>query len=427
METFFGALVQSLLIAGGFLVAVMIIVFALQRILVICPPNRVLVISGRRRTTEGGGKAGYRTVFGGRAFRIPLLEKVDEMDLTTMPIEISVRNAYSRGGIALNLHAIANVKVSSDKKIVMNAVERFLQRDRSDVERVVRETLEGNLREVLATLTPEEVNEDRLKFAQKLSEAAEEDLMKLGLHQDTLKIQHVSDDSNYLESIGRERIARIVRDAEIAESNARRESESAEASAKARANVGRQRAEADVARARNEFRQVRAELELKAKGEEERTEAAAQEARARAEQELQTVRLQLEKIRLQADQVLPAEAQREALELQAKAQAATITENGRATAEGLKLMADAWKAAGNHAQEIFIIQHIERLLSTVVNSVSGLEVDEVNLLDTGDGTALASYASSFPNMVSSVLTSLKDSTGIDIPGVLAGEHQPEED
>ncbi len=114
-----------------------------------------------------------------------------------------MRNAYSKGGTPLNIQAIANVKISNDRAIVGNAIERFLDRDRSEISRVARETLEGNLRGVVATLTPEQLNEDRLQFAERIAEDVSRDLSKLGLHLDILKIQSVSDDVDYLSSIGR--------------------------------------------------------------------------------------------------------------------------------------------------------------------------------------------------------------------------------
>ena len=44
----------------------------------------------------------------------------------------------------------------------------FMGRDIREIQRVGKETLEGHLRGVLATLTPEEVNEDRLQFGKKI-------------------------------------------------------------------------------------------------------------------------------------------------------------------------------------------------------------------------------------------------------------------
>ena len=71
----------------------------LRNLLYICGPNEVLVFSGAPRQVENGRQVGYRVVKGGRSVRIPLLETVDRVDLTNMIIEVSVTNAYSRGGI----------------------------------------------------------------------------------------------------------------------------------------------------------------------------------------------------------------------------------------------------------------------------------------------------------------------------------------
>ena len=160
---------------------------------------------------------------------IPVVETVNRMDVSLISVPIAVQGAYSEGGIPLNVHAIANIKVSTDRRFVGNAIERFLGKDRTEIARVVKETLEGHLRGVLATMTPEELNEDRLKFSKHLELSAGPDLEKLGLELDVLKIQHVADDGNYLESIGRQRIAEILRTAEVAESDATREAEQAEA------------------------------------------------------------------------------------------------------------------------------------------------------------------------------------------------------
>ncbi|MEM9165162.1 MAG: SPFH domain-containing protein, partial [Cyanobacteria bacterium P01_F01_bin.4] len=189
----------------------------LKTCLRIANPNEILIISGRKYQNQRGQEVGYRVIFGGRTLVIPILEKVERMDMTTMPIPVEVTNAYAKGGTPLNIQAIANVKVSSKSSVVGNAIERFLGRNQAEIRRVVRETLEGNLRGVVALLTPEQVNEDRLNFAERIAADVAKDLNKLGLQLDTLKIQSVTDDVGYLSSIGRRRIAQIVRDAEIAE------------------------------------------------------------------------------------------------------------------------------------------------------------------------------------------------------------------
>tara|TARA_B100000609_G_scaffold194639_1_gene187487 strand:- start:11980 stop:13305 length:1326 start_codon:yes stop_codon:yes gene_type:complete len=402
----------------GVLVAFFILVMLIKTFIVICPPNQVLVISGRRKGGELSNQ-GYRLVFGGRDYRIPIFEQVERLDLTTIPINISVKNAYSKGGIALHVQAVANIKISSSPVLVKNAIERFMGRERGDIIRVAKDTLEGNLREVLATLTPEQVNEDRLRFAESLAEIAEDDLKQLGLHLDTLKIQHVEDSDNYLNSIGRQRIAQIIRDAEIAESNARREAEEVAAQKLAEAKVVEESAAADVAKSRNELREFKAELDAKARSEEEKTTAAALEARAIAEQELQTIRTTLEQLRLQADKVIPAEAMKQAREMQAKATAAPIAENGKALAAALNKIAESWSNAGDDARDIFLIQQLEKILAIVVSTVNDMQVGNVHLIDSGDGKAIPNYVRSFPATVEAILESLAKTTGIDVTGILA--------
>ena len=403
---------------GGGLAVLLFIVAILRSIIVLCPPNCLMVVSGRGGK-EAKGRQGYRHYLGGRTFRIPLLERVDYMDLTTIPINISIRNSYSKGGIALDVQAVANVKIASEPKVIKNAIERFLGRDRDDILRAAKDTLEGNLREILATMTPEDVNEDRLEFANRIRKFAGEDLAKLGLHLDILKVQHVTDNSKYLDSIGRQQIAKIIRDAEIAESDAKREAENVAAKAKADAHVAKETAEAEIAKERNSLRELVAELEAKAKAEEEKTMAAAREARAIAEQELQEIRAELEKLRLQADKVIPAEALKQARELQAKGKAAPIAENGRALAEALSNISDAWTSAGDQARDIFVIQQLEKLLTMIVETVNDMKIHEVNLIDNGDGQAIPNYVKSFPATVAAIMRSLRESTGIDLTEVLS--------
>ena len=178
-------------------IAVLLVLMVIYRYLLrICRPNEILIFSGRKHTADDGRVVGYRVVFGGRGMRIPVVETVSQMDVSLISVPMAVTGAYSEGGIPLNVHAIANIKVSTDRRYVGNAIERFLGKDRAEIARVVKETLEGHLRGVLATLTPEELNEDRLKFSRHLETSSGPDLEKLGLELDVLKIQHVSDDRN---------------------------------------------------------------------------------------------------------------------------------------------------------------------------------------------------------------------------------------
>jgi flotillin len=338
-----------------------------------------------------------------------------------MPIELRVHNAYSKGGIPLAAHAIANVKVSSKARLVGSAIERFMGRDPAEIRRVAQESLEGHVRGIIARMTPEEVNEDRLKFASELVEEAEEDFVRLGLELDTLKIQSVSDDVAYLDSIGRERLANVISSAEIAESTAKADAEEAQAKASQEGKVADEQAEMAVRTRENELARVVADLEAQARSEEERAEQQALTARARAEQTLQEIRARLEHLRLAADRVLPADAARRAEEMRSRANAAPIAADGEAMAEVLRMMTATWLQAGPDARDIFLIQQLEQVLTTVTQRVKAIQIGEVTLLDGGHGTALPDHIASLPATVASVLAEFKKTTGVDVPGILAGK------
>ena len=406
-------------VAGLLAVSLLVILTIARQMLFIGKPNEILVISGKSSTLKDGSKVGYSKVMnGGRVLRIPILHQIESMPLTTIPIDIQVKNAYSKGGIPLDVHAVANIKISSEAKHVGNAIERFLGRDPREIQRVGKESLEGHLRGVLANLTPEEVNEDRLKFAQMLMDEADEDFDKLGLALDTLKIQNVSDDVNYLESLGRQRIAEVIRDAEIAESNAISEAKQTEAVAKRAAEVATQKSQTEIVDKENALRELRADLEAKVRSVEEEAKAAAAEARAHAEAELQEIRGRLEALRLEADTILPADFARQASEYRAQGAAASIEERGKAMAKVLSMMTEAWVRAGTDAKDIFLIHQIEEVMTTVIQRMKNVTIDEVTLIDGGDGQALPKHMASYPAAVRQVLQELHSTTGVDVTGIL---------
>ena len=138
-------------------------------------------------------------------------------------------------------------------------------------------------------------------------------------------------------------------------------------------------------------------------------------------EELQEIRARLENLRLQAEVIIPAEFARQARAIEAIGRAAPTKENGEAAVEVLRMMTDAWKSMGNQARELYVIQHLEDIVGTVVDQLDNIEIDEVNVLDLGDGQGLSSYAATYPKMVAEVMNALKETTGVDVTGILKGE------
>lgn len=373
-----------------------------------CAPNEVLIFSGGRRRV-GERTVGYRLVKGGGGLRVPLVERVDRMDLTNMVIDLAAQNAYSKGGVPLTVLGVANVKVAGHEPLLNNAIERFLGRNRTEIMGIAKATLEGSLRGILATLTPEQVNEDRNLFAERLVQEVEQDMTQLGLVVDTLKIQNVSDDLHYLDSIGRKRNAEIVSQARIAEAVAKADAVVAAAENREREVRSQISAQIEVAKAEANRRLTDALTRRDALVAEELSTVAAAVARAKAEVSVQQARTEQVRRQLEAEVIEPAKASCEAQEAQAKASCAPIVENGRARAEALLTLAESWTKAGGNAREIFLLQKIEPIIRQLTATISDTPVQKVTIIDNpgvgGDNT---------PTRLLALNEQIKEVFGIDV-------------
>jgi flotillin len=381
-------------IAAGLVVltAVFIAIWTVKTLIIIVPPNQAAVITGRRRTIGAEKAVGYRTVIGGRTIRIPIIETVHYLSLETIPLEIQVNNAFSKGNIPLSVQAIANVKIASEPETDFNnAVERVLSKAPREIEALAKETLMGNLRGVLATLTPEEVNEDRLAFAQNLVAEAEEDLKKLGFQLDVLKIQNVSDEVGYLDAIGRKKTAVVKKEAEVAEAENEAETRRRQAEYRQQAETAEAEANIAVAEAHNRLRVRQAELDRLAETAEKVARVAAEQAEVEAQRELERQRVATETERLAAAVIAPAEAERRAAEERAKGEAAPIIERGRAQALALEALRRQI-SEGEDGFAIFMAEKLPSLLETVASRIEGIDIDRMIVFDGGDGAGLANAA-----------------------------------
>jgi flotillin len=395
------------------LVAAAIVFYALaaivKRLLYVSAPNEALIFSGRVRTV-GRREVGYRVVRGGRALRTPLFEVVDSVNLTNIAIDIEVKGAYSKGGIPLNVHGVANIKLPGEEPLLNNAIERFLGRTRAEITRLAKETLEGNLRGVLAQLTPEEVNQDKTRFAQILLEEAEHDLNRMGLVLDTLKIQNITDDVGYLNSIGRIQGANVRMGAAIAEAKAKADAATQQALNWAASEVAKVDADLAIAQQDIQKRIVDAQTRRAAMIAEAEGQVKAQVAQVKAEIERQKARALQVKRQLDADVVQPAEADRRAREEAARGQAAALIERGKAEAEALRRVVQAFGAAGQGAREVLVLQQVIPLLSEISGARRTLKVNSVSVLPASNGGA----GDDFAKAAIRASEQIKAATGVDL-------------
>ena len=402
-------MIGQVIVILGLTAAVVIgfIVYTLKNLLLVSNPSEALILSGGSHPVEGR-TVGYRSIRGGRAVRVPLLERVDRMDLSNIPVEIAVKGAYSKGGIPLNVQGIAQIKLPGEEPRLSNAVERFLGRTREEIASIARETLEGNVRGVLAQLTPEQVNEDKAAFTNKLLDEAEHDMLRMGLMLDTLKIQNVTDDKNYLNSIGRIRGASVRQQASVVEAQSQAQAAEQKADNWAKSEMAKIEADLAIARQETDKRVKDATTKREAMIQESRGAVQAQIAQVRAEIERQKARaLQVER-QLEADVIAPYDADRRSLEEQARGAAAKIIELGKAEAEALRRLVEEYKRAGVNAHAVLVLQQLMPLAGDIAGVGKPMKIRRLTFLPNGQGDG------STAQKVIATAEQIRAATGVDL-------------
>ena len=305
----------TILGAAAFIMALIIFI---KTHLEVCAPNEVMIFSGRKRRTEDGRVVGYRVIRGGRRLRLPFVETVHRMSLNTLPIDLKVKGALTSGVIPIDVQGMANVKIAgSDEEGLPNAIERFLGKDPRVVAETAKEIIEGSMRGLVATLLPEEANASRRDFAAEVVKEARADLARMGLVLDTLKIQEISDEKGYLEAVARRKNAEVQRDARIAEAESNAEASRAEARAREQAELADIDSRRAVTEAERAFRVQEAQWTADVKREEERANLAGEISRMVETRELEEQRVAANRLKYEAEVVIPADAERQALEKKA--------------------------------------------------------------------------------------------------------------
>jgi flotillin len=216
-----------------------------------CPSDQILVIFGK----VGGGQSAD-CIHGGGTLVWPLIQDYAFMDLTPMTINIPLQNALSQQNIRINVPSTFTVGVSTEPGIMNNAAERLLNLPQQEIEEMAKEIIFGQLRLTVASLTIEQINQDRERFLEEIRKNVAPELNKIGLYLINVNITDITDSSDYIESIGKKAAAEAINQAkidvaeqekhgEIGQAMASKEKEIKVAENVAEAEKGKKKAEAD--------------------------------------------------------------------------------------------------------------------------------------------------------------------------------------
>ena len=462
--------VSILIWAGIIILFIAIILFILAKQYRKVGPNEVLIISGGRKRTviEPDGariKIGYRYRLGGGTFVIPFVETVYSLPIDVITLNIKTPEVLTHSGVPIMAEATAQVKVDSTDRAIRLAAEQFLGLGKEGIRNVSVNVLEGKMREVIGTMTVEEIYRGRQEFSKKVGEASLDDFSRMGLTILSYSLKDISDTQGYLESLSKPQIAAAKRDAAIAEAETEKESIIKSSQARKEGEVARLAAEALIAKAQWENEAKKAEsqvfvnqkkaqadfsyeveryrLSQQIKKEEAKMKAIEKEEAIKIE-ELEIARREKE---LESSVIKPAEARKfqikaeaeaeeyriqaeakgksEALRLEGEAEAELLKKKGIAEAEAMLKKAQAWEKYNQAAIFEMYMKALPELAKAVSEPLS--KVDKIVVVGSGDqslGTTkitaqVAEVLSQMPEVVKSL-------TGVDLKKVLKDKLSPEE-
>ena len=249
------------------LIAILVVIAILLIGYVKAPPDQAYIISGLRRNS--------RILIGQAGIRIPFLERLDKLYLGQMTVDIKTEQSVPTNDfINVSVDAVAKVRISPEEKGIRLAAKNFLNKKGADIALDLRDSLQGNMREIIGTLTLEKINTDRDSFSDQVMQKASKDMEKLGIEILSCNIQNVQDENGLIQDLGAENTSLIKKNAAIAKAQAERDIAIAQAEADKAANDAKVESQTQIAQKQNELEIKQAELKISADTKRAEAEAA---------------------------------------------------------------------------------------------------------------------------------------------------------
>ncbi len=425
------------------------------------PPDTAFIISGLGKRRILIGKAGWR---------IPFLERVDKLSLQVMTVDVKTSEAVPTNEfINVMVDGVANVKVSSDPKLLDRAAEALLGMKQPQLIAMVTQVLEGNMREIVGSVGLKEMVQDRQGVAKKVTENVIPDMQKLGIEVVNFNIQNFRDNAGTIENMGIDNVEQIRKNAQIAKANAQRDIAIASSQAQEEANAVKVEAEKKIAEQNAALSVQQAEMQVRADTKKAEADAAysiqqesqrktievtranADIARREKEAELAEKEIAIRERKLDAEVRKAADAKKYQAEREAEAdlirrqrdadakkyealqqaearkaeaeaarfameqEAEGIRARGLAEAEAIEKKAEAQRKMGEAS---ILEMYLAALPEVVRNAAAPLaQTDKIVMYGDGNSARLVKDVMQSSNQI---IEGLKESTGIDIASLIAG-------
>ncbi|MCB0403020.1 MAG: flotillin family protein [Flavobacteriales bacterium] len=429
-----------------------IFIFSMFRRYKRCPSDKVLVVYGKTR-----GDASSKCVHGGASFIWPIIQDYAFLDLTPISIEVNLTNALSKQNIRVNVPSRFTIGISTEPTIMQNAAERLLGLSLEAVKELAQEIIFGQLRLVVASMEIEEINTDRDKFLSHITHSVEAELNKVGLKLINVNITDIHDESGYIEALGKEAAAKAINDAKISvaqknrdgaigEAEAVQDQRTRVAAADAKAVDGENTAKVQVANSNADRRARESEAERIAIASEKVQAAKALEEAYAAEKIAEEARAKKKEAEQMADIIVPAQIDKQKIEIDAEAEAEQIRRIAKGEADAIFMRKEAEakgmfeiltkqaegldkivKAAGNDSKDavlLLIADKLPELVKLQTEAIKNIKIDKVTVWEGGgskDGkTSTSNFISGMYKAVPP-LQEMFNMAGMQLPSYLKGE------
>lgn len=442
---------------------IIIVVIAIIAILAIlasgyvkAPPDQAYIISGLKKESK--------ILIGRAGIKIPFLERMDKLYLGQMTVDIKTEQSVPTNDfINVNVDAVAKVRINPTTDGIKLAAKNFLNKKPGDIALDLQDSLQGNMREIIGTLSLKVINTDRDSFSDQVMMKASKDMDKLGIEILSCNIQNVTDENGLIKDLGADNTSLIKKNAAIAKAQADRDIAIAQAEADKAANEARVLSDTQIAQKNNELEIRRAELKIISDNKKAEADAA-YKIQAQSQQksiETETVNAQIARQRLDAEIRAQADADRYREEQQAQAElfkrqkeaeakkfeqqqdaeakkamaeavrfareqeaegiratglaeAEAIRAKATAEAEGIDKKAEAMKKYGEAAIIEMIMQALPEIAKNVAEPLS--KVDKITMYGEGNS---AKMLQDIINSTTQVTEGLAQGMGIDVKALLS--------
>lgn len=412
-----------------------------------CPSNKVLCVYG----LVSGGRS-VRCFHGGSKFVWPLIQEARFLDLTPMPLNIPLRGALSQQNIRVNAPSVFTIAINPEPDTMNNAAVRLLDLSNQQIESMATEIILGQLRLTIASLTIEQINSDREKFLEAIRSNVDPELRKIGLSLINVNITDITDESGYIDSIGKKAASTAINQAkvDVAEQEKRGDIGKAEAEFERRVKVatlnasaveGENNAQAQIAKYGADLAEQQAEAKRRS-----------QMADQQANTEIQKIRAVAEAARLEAEEIVPKQIERRKVEIDAdavaerekreasgesnailalrSAEAEGIQKVLAAKAEGYRGLVQACMGDPRAAATMLLVEKMDELVKVQVEAIKNIKIDKITVWDGANGGA-DGKGTSTANFLSGMIKTLPpihdvaQMAGVDLPSFLGEVRAPE--